>query len=171
MNIRAELQKEHSKENTEKIVVYVSKDDKRLAELMDIFFQGSWELVQRSAWVVGKLAESSNLLYPYLPQMIKNVQRKKIHDAVKRNTVRTWQFMNIPEDYLGEVAEICFDFLASKKEPVAIKVFSMVVLEGIIEKVPELKDELRFLIEEQMPFASAGFKSRGKKVLAKIAKL
>jgi hypothetical protein len=171
MNLLAELQKDHSKEITDKIVEYVSGDDERLAELMDIFFNSSWEIVQRAAWAVGKLGEKTDLLIPYLKPMINNLKKPKLHDAIKRNTVRTWQFMTIPDDYLGEVAELCFDFLASKDEAIAIKVFSMVVLEGIVMRVPELKTELQFLIEEQLPYGSAGFKNRGQKVLRNIKDL
>jgi len=171
VDIRFALQKEHSKENTEKIVEYVGSNDKRLAELMDIFFYERWELVQRAAWAVGKLGETTHVLQPYLPQMIQHLQRADLHDAVKRNTIRTWQFMEIPDDYLGEVADICFEFLKKKQEPVAVKVFSMVVLEKVVHRAPELKDELKFLIEEQLPYGTAGFVSRGKKVLNNIAKL
>lgn len=42
---------------------------------------------------------------------------------------------------------------------------------NIVEKIPELKDELRFIIEEQMPFGTAGFKNRGAKTIAALEKL
>ena len=171
MDIRFELQKEHAKENTENIVRYVQSSDERLAELMEIFLHERWELVQRAAWVVGKLGEQKGLLDNYLPQMISKLHEPNIHDAVKRNTVRTWQLMEIPEHYIGEVADICFNYLEKKQEPVAVKVFSMVVLEKVVRRVPELKDELKFLIEEQMPYGTPGFVSRGRKVLAGIANL
>ena len=171
MNILNLLNKEHSKDNTIEIVNYVKDDDERLNELMNIFLTGEWVLVQRAAWVVGNLAEKTRLIDPYMPQLINNLKRQGIHDAVKRNTVRAWQFMEIPEDYLGEVAEVCFNYLGSQKEPIAVKVFSMVVLNNIVKKVPELKDELKFLIEEQLPYGSSGFKNRGKKVLSELEKL
>lgn len=165
------LNKEHSKEITMQVVKYVKDDDERLNELMNIFLHGEWRLVQRAAWPVGIIGEKTDKLGAYIPAMIENLQKHKLHDAVKRNTVRSWQFMNIPEEHLGEVAEVCFNYLGSQKEPIAVKVFSMVVLEKIVKRVPELKDELKFLIEEQLPYGSAGFKNRGKKVLAELAKL
>jgi len=171
MNILAELQKDHSKEITDNIVEYVSGDDERLAELMDIFFHGPWEIVQRAAWAIGQLGEKTDLLIPYLKPMIKNLQRPSLHDAIKRNTIRTWQFMHIPDEHLGEVADICFGYLASNEEAIAIKVFSMVVLEDVVRRVPELKGELQFLIETQLPYGSAGFKNRGQKVLRNIRAL
>ncbi|GHN02752.1 hypothetical protein WSM22_42410 [Cytophagales bacterium WSM2-2] len=55
-----------------------------------------------------------------------------------------------------------------KKEPVAVRVFSMTVLGNLAVKVPELRNELIPLIEDQMPYVSAGFVSRGRKVLKQL---
>jgi hypothetical protein len=49
-----------------------------------------------------------------------------------------------------------------------VKVFGMTVLANLCEKLPELKNELRIIIEDQMPYGSAGFKSRGSKILKKL---
>jgi hypothetical protein len=51
------------------------------------------------------------------------------------------------------------------KQPIAVRVFSMTVLCNLAGKLPELKNELIPLIEDQMPYGSAGFISRGRKVL------
>jgi hypothetical protein len=56
-------------------------------------------------------------------------------------------------------------------DPIAIKVFSMTVLFNISKNVPEFRDELAIIIEDQMPYGSAGFKSRGKKTLKGLSKL
>ncbi|MCK5279227.1 MAG: hypothetical protein KAQ62_19445, partial [Cyclobacteriaceae bacterium] len=61
--------------------------------------------------------------------------------------------------------------LNSGKEPVAVKVFAMTVLFNIVQVYPELSEELEISIEEQMPFCSAGFKSRGRKVLKALSKI
>ena len=68
------------------------------------------------------------------------------------------------------MVDICFNFLLSQDEPVAIRVFAMTVLGNIAQKWPELKNELRMAIEENMEFGSAGFKSRGKKELKRLKK-
>ena len=47
----------------------------------------------------------------------------------------------------------------------------MTVLSNIACQFPELKDELIMTIEEHMPFGSAGFVSRGRKVLNRLNKL
>jgi hypothetical protein len=78
------------------------------------------------------------------------------------------QFIDIPKKHQGVIADICFKSLIDKKEPIAIRVFSMTVIANLAAKIPELKNELIPIIEEQLPYASAGFVSRGKKVLKEL---
>ncbi|MBC8173897.1 MAG: hypothetical protein H7X71_08330, partial [Chitinophagales bacterium] len=82
---------------------------------------------------------------------------------------RILQNIEIPKSLLGMAATICFELLADINEPVAIRCFSMTVLANISEKEPDIKNELRLLIEEQLPFGTAGFKSRARKVLKSIS--
>lgn len=170
MNIREELLKEHSKKQTTKIVNFIGNDAKKFKELMYLFFNDEYRVVQRSAWVVNNCAEAHHeLIKPYLEKMIDYLQ-KPVHDAVRRNTVRIFQFIDIPKKLTGKVASVCFDLLQSKKEPVAVKVFSMTVLSKLCNKEPGLINELHLIIEAQLPYSTAGFKSRAKKVLKQLEK-
>ena len=100
-------------------------------------------------------------IIPWLDLLVKNLFTEK-EDAVKRNTIRALQFVEIPEELWGEAVEICFQFLMGN-EAIAIKVFSMTVLYNLSIKIPEISNELRVVIEDQIPYGSAGFKSRGEK--------
>ena len=152
-----------------RIVEYIGSDQARFDELMDIFLDSDKELVKRAAWVMGHSGvKQPRLAYKHFEALIEKIKEPQIGDAFKRNTLRMWQFMDVPEEYIGEVADICFDLLMSMKEAVAIKVFAMTVLANIVQKIPELKNELRLLIEDQMPYGSAGFKSRGRKILKRL---
>lgn len=170
MDIRKALLKEHSKEQTMKIVQYLGSDATRVAELMDIFLTEDYRLNQRSSWVIHHLSEKNPyLLKPYLPQMVEKLE-KPSHDAVIRNTLRYFERITLPEDLMGPVANICFEFLASPEKPIAIRVFAMGTLYEISRTYPELQPELALIIEEHLPYGSAGFKSRGKRILKKIKK-
>lgn len=61
--------------------------------------------------------------------------------------------------------EICFGYLGSPKEAVAIKVFSLTVLGNLAKSYPEIIPEIKVLIEEQLPRQTVGFKSRAQKLL------
>ena len=172
MDIRTELLKEHSRPQAIRIAEYIGDNPKRFEDLLDLFLNDKYRVVQRSAWVIVFCAKRFPfLITSHLEALIKNLKKPKIHNAVKRNTVRVLEDVDIPEDLLGITAEICFDFLMDIKEPIAVRVFSMTILYNICVKEPELAHELKAIIEEHLPHGSAGFKSRGKKILKGLSKL
>jgi hypothetical protein len=171
VNLEFEILKEHSKAQTLKIAKYIGSDAQRFADLMNHFLNGSYTVTQRAAWIIHHSTKNDpSLIVPYIQSMIENL-KKPVHDAVKRNTMRAFQFIEIPEELMGITTEACFNLLGSKNEPVAIKVFSMTVLFNICQKEPDLKNELKMYIEEQLPYSSAAFKSRGSKILKALNKI
>jgi hypothetical protein len=172
MDIRKQLLTEHSKLNTELISNYIGNQQERFDILMTLFLKDESRVTQRAAWVVGDVARKyPDLVNNHLEKMVLNLRKENLHDAIKRNTVRVLQEITIPETLCGEAADVCFKLLLSKNEPVAVKCFSMTVLLNIVKHIPELKEELKIIIEDQMPYASAGFKSRGNKTLKALEKI
>jgi hypothetical protein len=170
MNIKKELLKEHSKRQTLKIVNYIGDSPDRFKELIHIFLAGPYRVTQRAAWSLSCCVEKNpDLILPYLNVIFKMLDRNDTHDAVKRNIVRLLQFIEIPKKYYGYVVDKCFA-LMNVKEPIAVRVFSMQVLCNVAMKVPDLKKELKLVIEDQLPYASAGFIARAKKVLKELEK-
>ena len=170
MDLRTALLQEHSKAQAAKIAAYIGKDTQRFAQLMELFLHGEYRITQRAAWVVGQCALTHpTLIQPYLAVLISNL-REPVHDAVKRNTVRILQHIPIPEALWGELTDICFGFLTDAKTAIAIKVFSMTILLHIAQQMPDLKHELKLVIEEQLPHGSSGFISRAQKVLKALEK-
>lgn len=150
MELKNQLLKEHSKENTIRIADYIGGDSKKFNQLMSLFLGKEYRVTQRAAWVVSQCAEKHpELLNNHLDELILNL-RNNVHVAVKRNTVRVLQNIEIPDHLLGEAADICFGLLASKDEPIAVKAFSMTILANICKKEPDLKNELQILIEDQL---------------------
>ncbi len=169
MTLREEILKEHSKPHAIYLCNKIGPNQEAFDELLELFLGDDYRITQRAAWVVSHCAEAHPwLIEKHLKSIIENLQ-KPVHVAVKRNTLRILQFIDIPEDLMGITADICFQYLNSGKEPVAVKVFAMTNLYNIVKVYPELGEELKISIEEQMPFSSAGFQSRGKKILKALA--
>jgi hypothetical protein len=172
MDIRKQLLTEHSKPNTELITQYIDNHQERFDILMNLFLNDDYRVTQRAAWVVGDVSRKyPDLVNKHLEKIVLNLRKENLHDAIKRNTVRVLQEIKIPETLWGDTADVCFGLLLSKNEPVAVKCFSMTVLLNIVKQVPELKEELKIIIEDQMPYCSAGFKSRGNKTLKALEKI
>jgi hypothetical protein len=169
VNLEREILKADFKDQAVFVANAIGGDEDMFAELMRLFFSNDIKTCQRAAWIVSHCAERNSWqIIPYIDKLVKNMYND-ITDATKRNTVRVLQFVDIPEELWGEIIEICFKYLVGK-EAVAIKVFSMTILYNLSLKVPEITNELKVTIEDQLPYGSAGFKSRGKKVLQQISK-
>lgn len=165
MDIRKELLKEHSKAQINKICKYISNDQERFDELMEIFLSGETRVAQRASWAVSTIAEEYPfLIKPFIKKMVRNL-KKNAHDAVKRNTLRIFQFMEIPVSVQGELLDICFDYLITPKVPIAIKAFAMTVAYNLSAKEEDLLKELKIILQDQLPFSSPAFKSRAHKIL------
>lgn len=163
------LTKEHSKRQTEVIVDWIGANPKRFKRLIEVFLRGPYRITQRAAWPLSYCAVSHpSLVTPHLRKLLKFMKEPGHHPAVKRNTLRLLQFIEIPAGLKGEVADLCFTILQHRAEPIAIKVFALTVLTNLAKEFPDLKNELIPLIEDQLPYASAGFRSRAKKSLTAL---
>ncbi len=158
------------KEQVSIIVDYIGKDKVRFANLMNLFFSNDNRLSQRSAWVMSHCVDKNTaLIIPYIDKLVKNLYVTN-DDATKRNTLRILQLVDIPESLWGEVLEKCFEYLESNNEAIAIRAFSMTVAYNISQYIPEIKPELKGLIEEIIIYGSAGLRSRGNTILKKLEK-
>lgn len=165
------LEAEHSKAQTLRIVEWIGGDAERLAALMEIFMGDEYRLTQRSAWAVQYVCKKyPYLLAPWQQEMIVYLRKPGIHDAVKRNILSVFEKTSVPAEWHGELADICFGFLASPNEAVAIRCLSMSVLADICEEIPELTPELRLLLETHYEHGTAALKSRTRSVLTRLAK-
>ena len=168
MNIREQLLVEHSKANALFISNYIGDDQGKFQELVELFLGDEYRITQRAGHSLAHVFDNHpHLVDPFLPKLIRNLDNE-VNDAVKRNTLRILQDKVIPDNEEGILVNHCFDYLVSNKEPVAIKVFAMTVLGNICHKFPDLKNELKIIIEELMETGTPGIISRGKKVLKTI---
>jgi len=166
MDLKAAILKEHSKAQCERIVKYIGHNPERFAELMKLFFEGEYRVTQRAAWPMSYCVENHpELIRPYFKKMLDNLDKKGLHDAVIRNTMRILQNLEIPAKYRGKLMDDCFRFVQSNDIPVAIKVFSLTVLQNLSKQYPDIKNEIKLLIEERWSLETAAFHSRAKKIL------
>jgi len=166
MIIRDEILKEHSKENALRIATYACSSKKNFKELMKCFLDKEYRIAQRAAWSVSWAARKKpEMIQPYIKVLVEQLQRKDVHHAVIRNSIRVLEDMEIPEAFHGEVMNTCFNFIEDPSTPIAIKSFSLTALFNLSKHYPEIKHELRLIIEERWDTETAAFRARGKKIL------
>ena len=62
-----------------------------------------------------------------------------------------------------------FAFIEKPSTPVAIKAFALTTLFNLSKYYPEIKQELKLIIEDRMDNKTPAFKSRGKKILKQLS--
>jgi hypothetical protein len=171
MRLKDEILREHSKRQAIKIANWIGPDKRRFKQLMELFLEGEYRVTQRSAWIVGCCADRYPfLIAPWLGAMIKRMQEPGVHVAVKRNVVRILQFVEIPKPLLGTVVSLCFDYLGSADEPIAVRALSMTVLLNASQHEPDLKNELETLIAQVLPSAGPAIQARARLILKRLDK-
>lgn len=170
MNIRTALLKEHSKKQCTAIVKWVGSDQKRFDQLFDLFLNDEYRVVQRAAWPVSYCVEAHpGFIKKHFARLLKNLNKKGIHDSVKRNSIRLLQYIDFPKKFHGRVMDICFRYISSPNQPVAIKAFSITVLQNLAGQYPEIINEIKLVIEERWDHETIAFKTRAKKLFKEFS--
>lgn len=168
MNIKEALldNSTYSKEQILKISEYACAFAKNFKELMQCFLSNEYRLAQRAAWSVSWAAKKKPaIIVPHIKTLVAQLSRTDVHDAVIRNSVRVLQDIEIPEALHGDVMNACFQFIEKPAIAIAIKAFSLTTLFNLSKIYPEIKPELKLIIEDRIDNETAAFKSRAKKIL------
>ena len=149
MDIKEALLQEHSKRQTIAIANYIGNNSTRFNALMKLVLGNEPLLVQRGYWVLGYCAEDHPGLFKnHIEALLEHLSKVGIHNAVKRNTLKVFQFIKVPDKMLGAVVDICFGYLYSASEAIAVKSLSINLLIDTCMRYPELKEELIPLLHE-----------------------
>ena len=169
MILRDQILKEHSRENALSIANYACSSKQHFKELMKCFLDKEYRVAQRAAWSVSWAAiQKPKMIQPYIKELVAQLERKDVHSAVIRNSVRVLECIEIPKKFHGTVMNACFNFIENPSTPVAIKAFSLTTLFNLSKFYPDIKQELKLIIEERWDTESAAFRARGKRILKNI---
>lgn len=161
-----------SKEDAQAIANWIADSEKRFAELWSCISSGEPPIPRRAAWVLDKLTDiHPTTILPYYNAFFECAQDLSYHNGVRRCVLKSMGKTKIPEELEGEIYDFAIKQLLNPQIEVAIQVHCMMLAFHIAKSIPELAEELCLVIEDQMEYNSAGFKSRGKKILKELRKL
>jgi hypothetical protein len=172
VNLEKELLKKQSLAQTNRIIKYIGNDEIRFGELVRLFFKDEYRLTQHAAWPMSYCIRNHPFLArPYLKKFIDRLSDRDSHPASRRNIIRLFQFVEIPKRLQGKLMDICFQFVSNPDEAIAVKAFSLRVLENLSSIYPEILYELKSIIQARWMYESPAFRSRGKKILQKVERI
>lgn len=170
MDLKTAILAKHSKAQTQAITRQIGKNPDLFAVLWQMVLDGEPPLPQRASWILDNCVQAHPTLFePYLEEAIAFLPLPN-HNAVHRNLTKILARMDIPEDLQGQLYDLCINWLIAPQIAVAIKAHSMTIAANIAKGIPELEEELAFVINDQLEFNSKGFKARGRQVLKQLKK-
>ena len=164
MDLRKTILAEHSKAQTNKIIKWIGDSQQRFDELFNLFLNDAYRVTQRAAWPLSYLViRHPHFIKKHFRKLLNNLKKPNLHNSIKRNSVRLLQHIEIPYKYHGEIMNLCFNYISSPDEAVAVKAFSLTILQNFSKKYPEIIKEIKLIIEERWNYETAAFKSRATK--------
>ena len=165
MNYADQLAVEHSRLNTDLIAKAIGNDPAEFKKIIDILYKEKAPIPQRASWLLQVIPKKHpELIKPHIELFIDTVQSFKVA-GIKRGILFSLSLQKIPKKLQAKALDICFEFMLSPDETVAVKVYAMELAANITKDHPELKNELVSVIENQLPKNTVAFSARAKKVV------
>lgn len=169
--MRELLSKKASRANSYQVAAMVGNDYQKYQDLIELVVNYECPISEKAAWAMNHcFEEGTGYFQDFFEELTPIIGDPKYSDSVKRNIVRVFQFVEIPEEYQSSIIDSCFELVGNKKTAIAVKAFALGVLENMVKLYPELKNELISAIELILPTASSGLKNRGQHILKRLSK-
>lgn len=157
-----------NKATGESIVEWIGDVQTHFDSLMNIVYLNDLDHSMRAAWVIDMTTDRNIQLFEkHIERVIINLERFK-HTGVVRCMLRILCKIEIHEKYWTTLFDLILKWLTLPETPLAVKVHGMQVCFNICEKVPELSNELKMILEDQFDKNTVGFKSRARKLIKKL---
>lgn len=140
-----------------------------LIEFKHLLFSKS-EVTSRFMWLLSDIGElKPNVLLDFLPYLLQKMDQINYLE-VGASFANYWLISGVPEKNETQAIDLLFAWVLSGNSNVTNKSRSVFVLYKLTEKYPELKNELRIVLLDQMHKSTPQFANRARKLLIKLDK-
>jgi hypothetical protein len=172
MDLRAILSGRPSKQIILGLAESIGADSGQFAGVVNLVLANEKLVSQYAAWLLDHcLAKHPQLARPHLHSLIGILRMPKPQKGIVRATMKALSNADIPEELKGLALQHCYERLLDPAEEAAVRVFSMQAVFNISKNEPDLLRELQMVIEEGMEYGTAGYQSRGRRILGEIGRL
>ena len=168
--LETELIENRSKKNVLRIAHLANHEPKLIDAIFECVAEGKDKIDWRSAWVLDHLNQiSKEAVRPYLSQMIVFLSTSN-NDSLRRTYLKILGQNELPEENSGILMDLCFELLNNPQTAVAVRAWCMFILMEFAKKYPEIKSELKPILELIAQTGTAGEKARARVVLKTLGK-
>lgn len=158
-----------SKTQNDRLVARILKDKALFFTVFEFALSTEYPEAWRASWCLHKV------LPKYKKELIADVNRilkafpSFTHHGQIGSFIRILKSIDFDPENAGDVIDICIQLLREEKIPDYVKFYSMEFLVKVAKKIPELKSEFAYCIEDVIPTGKTYMiKVKAKKLLQEI---
>ena len=165
--LETSLKSDRSEANIRKWVSYII-DHNIALHTMHAVLDAERTVSMRFTWLIGGLCEQApEIVLPSVAYFY-----SKRHDVVfanyDRSLAKMFWLAGVPAEIEGAAIDDMFRWLMDANITVSTKTYSMFALHNLTAKYPELKNELKISLEDQLGKSTADFDKRLRKMLESL---
>jgi hypothetical protein len=123
------------------------------------------KVATRFSWMLGGIVERDpERVRPVIPYLFRQRKEILIHNF-ERSLAKFFALAGIPEEIEGEAVEALFQWLMDPKVLLSTRTFAMAALDKLCHKHPELKNELKIVLEELIQHNEGSLEKKARKIL------
>lgn len=163
------LKEDNSDECRKKWARYIIKNKIELTDLVGLL-DHEMPVSMRFIWLVGDLCEHApNVARPSVIYFYSKRNQIKFANF-NRSLAKMFWLAGIPEEIEGAAIDEMFKWLLDPKVGVSAKNYSLSALLDLTNKYPEVKNELKIVIEDQLDKNSSSFEKTAMRILKELEK-
>lgn len=164
------LESVNSGDSRKELALFIKQKNLQVINLLDIFNRETKARV-RFTWLLGDIGEIAPELITSAVKELFSIYKETNITGFDRTMAKVFWQIGIPEPIEGEVIDLLFNWVMCPDKKVAVKVYSISALLNVCKKYPDLKQELRVVINDQLDKNSIAFKVRARDVLKELGSL
>ncbi len=107
----------------------------------------------RASWLLLHISNQfPKLISPNIKHLVTFLNKENTHTGAVRNVLKILHEIQLPENYISEIFDICLKHIKNSTLPHAVRVYAIYEAEIICKKYPELKPEVILILNELKSF-------------------
>lgn len=166
--IKQRLITQNSGSTRRQLVIEIAHSSVPLNELLPILRSDTGNLGKHFSWVIGGLGESfPQYVAPAVPHLFE-MRNQLGFPNFQRSVAKALMLAGIPESIEGAAADQLFAWLIDPNKEVTTKTYAAKALLPLTQKYPDLRGELRQILEDELPKNSISFQKTARQLLVEL---
>lgn len=165
--LSASLKEDNTESNRRNWAAYILENKIPIIDLVEIVLHDRPASL-RFIWMIGSLCDlNPKTVEPAVPYFYSQLNKVNFPNF-DRSLAKMFSLCGIPKANEAEVVDLLFKWILDPTITVSTKNYSLDALLKFSKNYPELKNELRLVIEDQLSKNSISFEKHSKRILEKL---